>query len=110
MTQLTSSTRPLYLSAIPCPGYTCRLQWGHGIQRRVQPASYPSSVSVKSLYDDHRLAGSANPNFILFIAPQGEMASFSIGTTPFFLEIDSAQGSSVQEIPRTPDESKAVDP
>jgi hypothetical protein len=30
------------------------------------------------------------------------MASFPTGTTPFLLEIQSAQGSSAQEIPRTP--------
>ncbi len=30
------------------------------------------------------------------------MASFPIGTTPFLLEIYSAWGSSVQDIPRTP--------
>ncbi len=54
----------------------------------------------------HGLAGSANPNFIFVIAPQGEMASFFIGTTPFLLEIDSARGrSSVQEVPHTPDDA-----
>ncbi len=51
----------------------------------------------------HGLAGSANPYVIFVIAPRGEMASFPIGTTPFFLEIGSARGSSVQEIPRTLD-------
>jgi hypothetical protein len=35
------------------------------------------------------------------------MASFPIGTTPFLLEIDSARGSSMQEIPHTPDDAAA---
>jgi hypothetical protein len=41
--------------------------------------------------DNHGLAGSANPHKIFVITPRGEMASFPIGTTPFFLEIDSAR-------------------
>ncbi len=48
----------------------------------------------------HRLAGSANPDFIFVIAPRGEMASFPIGMTPFLLEIDSARGTPC--IPRAP--------
>jgi hypothetical protein len=43
----------------------------------------------------HGLAGSANPNIIFVIAPREE-------TTPFLLEIDSAQRSSEQEIPSRP--------
>jgi hypothetical protein len=50
----------------------------------------------------HGLAGSANPNLIFVIAPRGEMAPFCLGTMPFLLEIDSARGSSMQEIPRAP--------
>jgi hypothetical protein len=55
--------------------------------------------------ENHGLAGSANANYIHVIANRGEMASFPIGTTPFLFEIDSARGSSVQEIPRTPDDA-----
>ncbi len=33
------------------------------------------------------------------------MASFSIGATPFLLEIDSARENSVHEIPRAPDDA-----
>jgi hypothetical protein len=42
---------------------------------------------------------------ISVIAPRGEMASFPVGTTPFLLNIDSAWGISVPEIPRTPDDA-----
>jgi hypothetical protein len=48
----------------------------------------------------HGLAGLANSNMIFVIASQGEMASFATGKTPFLLEIERAQGSSLQEIPR----------
>jgi hypothetical protein len=60
---------------------------------------------VGEMGQEHGLAGLANPDFIFVIAPCGEMASFSIGTTPFLLEIDSTRGSSVQEIPRAPNDA-----
>jgi hypothetical protein len=37
-----------------------------------------------------RISGLANPHRNFVIASQGEMASFPAGTTPFFLEIESA--------------------
>jgi hypothetical protein len=40
---------------------------------------------------------------ISVIASQGEKASFAIGMTPCFLEIESARGSFAREIPRPPD-------
>jgi hypothetical protein len=50
-------------------------------------------------------AGSANSHRVFVIAPRGEMVSFPIGTTPFLPEIESARGSSVQEIPRAPNDA-----
>jgi hypothetical protein len=41
----------------------------------------------------------ANPHRDFVIASLGEMASFPAETTPFFLQIESARGSSVQGIP-----------
>jgi hypothetical protein len=38
-----------------------------------------------------RISGSANPHCNFVIASQGEMASFPAGTTPFFIEIESAR-------------------
>jgi hypothetical protein len=42
---------------------------------------------------------------IFVIASRGKMLSFPAGTTPFFPKIKSVQGSSVQEIPRAPDDA-----
>jgi hypothetical protein len=47
----------------------------------------------------HGLAVSTNSNVFSVIASQGEVASFPIGTTPFFPEIETVKGSSVLEIP-----------
>jgi hypothetical protein len=52
-----------------------------------------------------RISGSANPHSIFVIAYHGEMSSFPAETTPFFPEIESARGSSVQEIPRSPNDA-----
>jgi hypothetical protein len=49
-----------------------------------------------------RISGSANPCFFFVIAYQGEMMSFPAGTTPFFPQLKSARGSSVQKIPARP--------
>jgi hypothetical protein len=65
-------------------------------------AGWPDCLETST---NHGLAGSANPNFIFVIAPQGEMASFPIGTTPFLLEISSSWGNSMHEIPRAPDDA-----
>jgi hypothetical protein len=46
-----------------------------------------------------RISGSANPQGDFVIATQGEMASFPAGTTPFFLEIESAQGVLCKKFP-----------
>jgi hypothetical protein len=51
-----------------------------------------------------RISGSAIPQSNFVIASHGEMSSFPAGTTPFFPEIESARGSSVQEIPCLPDD------
>jgi hypothetical protein len=47
----------------------------------------------------------ANPNLILVIAPRGEMALVPVGMTPFLLEIESGEESSVQEIFRAPNDA-----
>jgi hypothetical protein len=46
-----------------------------------------------------RISGSANPHCDFVIACQGEMASFPAGTTPFFLEIESARGVPCKKSP-----------
>jgi hypothetical protein len=70
------------------------------------PAYRQQQAAGKQLLgDSHGLAGSANPDWIFVIASRGKMASFRIGTTPFLPEIESAGGSSGQEIPRTPDDA-----
>ncbi len=56
-------------------------------------------TSVLRLYP--RISGSANPRLNFVIASHGQIAPFPAGTTPFFLEIESAPGSFVQEIPRS---------
>jgi hypothetical protein len=52
-----------------------------------------------------QISGLANTHVYFVIASQGEMTSIPTGTTPFFPEIESARGSSVQEIPRSPDDA-----
>jgi hypothetical protein len=51
------------------------------------------------------ISGSANLQSIFVIASQGEMSSFPAGMTPFFPENKSARESSVQEIPRSPNDA-----
>jgi hypothetical protein len=55
----------------------------------------------------YRLAGLANPNIIFVIAPCGEIALFPVEATPFLVEIGSTWGSSMQEIPRAPNDAAA---
>ncbi len=52
-----------------------------------------------------RISGSANSKPAFVIASRGEMASFAIGMTPCFLEIQSARGTFAREIPRRPDDA-----
>jgi hypothetical protein len=47
----------------------------------------------------------ANPHLNFVIASRGQMASFPAGTTPCFLEIESAPGSFLQEIPCSLDDA-----
>jgi hypothetical protein len=47
-----------------------------------------------------RISGSANPHLNFVIASHGRMASFHAGSSPFFLEIESAPVSFVHKIPR----------
>jgi hypothetical protein len=58
-----------------------------------------------SIWQAHGLAGSANPNINFVIALCGEMASLPIGMTPFLFEIERVRGSSMQEIPRAPNDA-----
>jgi hypothetical protein len=51
-----------------------------------------------------QISGLANPHRDFVIASLGEMGSFPAETTPFFLQFESARGSSVQGIPRALDE------
>jgi hypothetical protein len=50
-----------------------------------------------------RISGSANPHRDFVIVSQGEMASFPAGTTPFFLQIERAQGVPCKESPALDD-------
>ncbi len=52
-----------------------------------------------------RISGLANPHFIFVITSHGEMALFPAKMTSFFFEIESTQGSSVQEIPHLVDDA-----
>jgi hypothetical protein len=46
-----------------------------------------------------RISGSANPHLNFVIASEGGMASFPAGTTPFYLQFESARGVLYEKSP-----------
>jgi hypothetical protein len=69
------------------------------------PSTYFLSTNCPKRSKKDRISGSADPDLFFVITSHGGMMSFPAETTPFFPEIEYAQGSSMQEIPCLPDDA-----
>jgi hypothetical protein len=68
----------------PCPCWNVKLKLLYSQREPKSPAPYIAAAGWLKA----QISGSANPHRNFVIASQGEMASFPVETTPFFLEID----------------------